>query len=315
MNPSIPLSSRIIASLPDQGLKPRLIVFAGVHGNEPSGVLALLRVFAQLRTHPFDLQGQFMGVLGNIEALRQDVRYLDEDLNRLFLTDRIEQAKTTRDQPTAEGRELLEITDLVESLESRTQSPLFFVDCHTTSSASAPFISLNEGFASSLRFAQGVPTAAVIGAEKEIKGCLSEWLNHRGWAGFTFEAGQHRDTLSIDHQEAIIWLALWRSGCLDKTPAKSRIDQARATLGRQGSQPQKIYQVLSAYRIREDEDFRMEPGYRNLQFVPQGELLATSNGQPVLAPEDAHLLMPLYQPQGNFGFFLVQEIPGSDPTS
>ncbi len=302
-------SSRIIGSYPTDGAPPRLVVFAGVHGNEPSGVLALQRVFEQLRTNQVPLSGQLVGVLGNMEALRQEVRYVNEDLNRLFLPSRIEQARAAPEEQAHETLELLSICDLVDSLEARTEEALFFVDCHTTSSASIPFISLNRGFPSSLQLAQQIPVAAVIGAEKEIKGCLAEWLNKRGWTGFTYEAGQHQAAISVDNQEAVIWLALLHAGCINEAQAQSYLDRARATLQQQGTQQQEVYRLLSAYHIRDDEAFRMEPGFRNLQLVRQGERLATSDGEPVVAPQDAHLLMPLYQPQGNFGFFLVQLAP------
>ena len=308
MNQNPLFSSRIIDSFPAQGAPPRLVVFAGVHGNEPSGVLALQRVFEQLRAQHIPLSGQLVGVLGNMEALRQEVRYVNEDLNRLFLPSRIEQAREDPDAQTFETLELLSICDLVDSLEARTEDELFFVDCHTTSSASIPFISLNEGFPSSLQMAQRIPVATVIGAEKEIKGCLAEWLNRRGWTGFTYEAGQHQAAISVDNQEAVIWLALRHAGCINESQAQPYLDRARATLQQQGTQ-QEVYRLLSAYHIRDDEAFRMEPGFRNLQLVRQGERLATSDGEPVVAPQDAYLLMPLYQPQGNFGFFLVQLAP------
>lgn len=309
MNQNPLFSSRIIDSFPAQGAPPRLVVFAGVHGNEPSGVLALQRVFEQLRSHQIPLSGQLVGVLGNMEALRQEVRYVNEDLNRLFLPSCIEQVKAAPEEQTFETLELVNICDLVDSLEARTEEELFFVDCHTTSSASIPFISLNEGFPSSLQLAQQIPVAAVIGAEKEIKGCLAEWLNKRGWTGFTYEAGQHQAVISVDNQEAVIWLALRHAGCIDEAQAQPYLDRARATLKQQGTQQQEVYQLLSAHRIRDDEAFRMEPGFRNLQMVRKGERLATSDGEPVVAPVDAYLLMPLYQPQGNFGFFLVQLAP------
>lgn len=309
MSQNLTFSSRIIDSYPAAGAKPRLVVFAGVHGNEPSGVLALQRIFEQLHTHQIPLSGQLVGVLGNTQALRREVRYVNEDLNRLFLPSRIEQVKATSDTQTFENLELLNICDLVESLEARTQDELFFVDCHTTSSTSIPFISLNEGFSSSLQLAQRVPVAAVVGAEREIHGCLAEWLNQRGWTGFTYEAGQHQAASSVDNQEAIIWLALLHAGCIRESQVGPYLDRARTTLQRQGTQQQAVYRLQSAYRIRDDEAFRMEPGFQNLQLVRKGERLATSDGAPVLAPEDTYLLMPLYQPQGNFGFFLVQPAP------
>jgi len=51
----------------------------------------------------------------------------------------------------------------------------------------------------------------------------------------------------------------------------------------------------------------MEPGYTNFQRVARGEALARDNDGLVRAGEDARLLMPLYQEQGEDGFFLVRE--------
>ena len=306
-NPASP--SRIIGRFPANDAEPRLVVFAGVHGNEPSGVLALQRVFKQLRTDRFALKGQLVGVLGNVMGLEQGVRYVKEDLNRLFLPSRIEPAKRAPEEQTYETLELLSICDLVESLEARTKGELFFLDCHTTSSPSIPFISLNEGYPASLQLAQRIPVAAVIGAEKEIKGCLAEWLNKRGWTGFTYEAGQHQADLSVDNQEAVIWMALLHAGCIHEAQAPVYLKRAQDILQQQGTQQQEVYRLQSAYRIRDDEVFQMEPGFRNLQFVRRGEHLATSDGRPVVAREDSYLLMPLYQPQGNFGFFLVRRAP------
>ncbi|MEM9674108.1 MAG: hypothetical protein AAF992_16070 [Bacteroidota bacterium] len=51
----------------------------------------------------------------------------------------------------------------------------------------------------------------------------------------------------------------------------------------------------------------MKPGYVNLQEIQRGEILATSNDEPVISPA-SHILMPLYQKQGAFGLFIAEEI-------
>jgi hypothetical protein len=58
------------------------------------------------------------------------------------------------------------------------------------------------------------------------------------------------------------------------------------------------------------EGFRMEPGFANIQRVAAGTLLAREAGAEIRAPEDGLLLLPLYQPQGDDGFFLGREIEG-----
>lgn len=306
---NVPPSSRILARYPtDSTSRPRLVVFAGVHGNEPSGVWALRRVVAQLQEKKIPLAGQLVGILGNQGAFLQEVRYCEEDLNRLFLPECINEVQSNPYKRTAEARELYEICEWVETCESLADGYPFFVDCHTTSSASIPYISLNEGYADSYHFTHHMPATRVLGVEKEIKGCLAEWLNRRGWHGFTFEAGQHAASIAVDNQEAIIWLSLLYSGALREHDAPAPLERARETLLRQGSQQDNVYRATSSYRIPDGDSFRMEPGFVNLQSVHQGQRLAIHNEEAVYATEDGHILMPLYQKQGNFGFFMAQEI-------
>ena len=67
-----------------------LLCVAGVHGNEPGGVLALQRVFEQLRRLCPAFAGELVGLTGNLTALARGRRYVDTDLNRMWLGDRIE---------------------------------------------------------------------------------------------------------------------------------------------------------------------------------------------------------------------------------
>jgi succinylglutamate desuccinylase len=50
----------------------------------------------------------------------------------------------------------------------------------------------------------------------------------------------------------------------------------------------------------------MKKGYRNFQEIAQNEILATDKNGVIKAPYDCRILMPLYQKQGNDGFFLVK---------
>ena len=302
--------SRVYGTYTQGKAGPHLIIFGGIHGNEPSGVQALERVFTFLDKHQPTIDGTLTGIIGNRAALQQRVRYCDEDLNRLFLENCIQRA-SRRGAQTVEEEELLALVAVVENLEQDTTDKPFFVDCHTTSSRSIPYISLNEGFPHSYAFVKDMPATTVIGAEKEIKGCLAEWLNHRGWHGFTFEAGQHDEAITVDHQEAMIWKALLNAGCLtvDATP---KIDWARAILAAHGEKIRQFFQVAGSYRIQPDEVFKMEPGFVNLQKIEKGQLLATSNGQPVYAEVDAYVLMPLYQAKGEFGFFIAERMDNTN---
>jgi succinylglutamate desuccinylase len=52
----------------------------------------------------------------------------------------------------------------------------------------------------------------------------------------------------------------------------------------------------------------MEPGFRNFQSVSAGKLLARDHHGEVRAPLSGILLLPLYQAQGEDGFFLIREV-------
>lgn len=299
---------RILGQYTKQEKGPHLLVFAGIHGNEPSGVFALQQVFKKLQEAALPIRGTLTGIAGNLNALGAGVRYIDEDLNRMFLSSRVEQVNKPDAQLNAEEKELKAVTNLVRDVtQGKDADEIFFIDCHSTSSQSEPYISLNAGFPASYDFVKGIPVSTVAGVEREIKGCLSHYYNRQGYHGFTFEAGQNDGLHTIYNQEAMIWQSLLHAGCLqaDDTP---HIAIAEETLIRNTVEQHKFFSVASSYRIQEGEVFEMEPGYVNLQEVKKGQLLAHSNGNPLFAPDDGRILMPLYQKQGNFGYFFTREI-------
>ena len=69
----------------------------------------------------------------------------------------------------------------------------------------------------------------------------------------------------------------------------------------------KIAELVKVHSIGPLDEFRMRPGYRNFQPVRRGEQLAEDRHGTIQAPEDALILMPLYQAQGSDGFFLIKK--------
>lgn len=301
-------TSRIIGQIKGDPAQPTLVVFAGVHGNEPSGLIALNRIFAKLKQGNIDFKGSFYGIAANLSAIHAQVRYCDEDLNRIFLEERIQKVSESNTSLTVEEQELREILEITDHIRECTNGDIHFIDCHTTSSVSIPYISMNEGYKDSYLFAKGIAATTVMGVEREIQGCLPEWFNKIGWHGFTFEAGQHLAKEAIESQEAVIWQGLEHAGCISTDEYPQKLQWAHDVLYAHGEFHDTFYTVISSYRIQPEEEFLMKPGFANLQKIHQGEILATSNGQPVLSHANAYILMPLYQKQGTFGFFIAEEI-------
>src|SRR6266576_1158262 len=69
---------------------PLVVVVCGIHGNEPAGVRAAEAVFERLERERPAFRGELVAIGGNLAALAENRRYLDQDLNRLWLPERIQ---------------------------------------------------------------------------------------------------------------------------------------------------------------------------------------------------------------------------------
>ena len=86
-----------------------LVAVGGIHGNEPAGALALVRVMEQLESHSRLRCGDCVALAGNLPALAARRRFIDEDLNRSFDLEWVES-----DADSAESREKRELWDALE---------------------------------------------------------------------------------------------------------------------------------------------------------------------------------------------------------
>lgn len=289
---------RLIGKYSGEASGPCLLVLAGIHGNEPSGVLALEAVFERLQLERPDFCGTLVGIAGNLTALQAQVRFADRDLNRIWRRPRIEELKAGSPPESSEERELLEVVRTIEA-HVPTAARRHFLDCHTTSSESVPYISTLADDRC-LQLAEQVPVHSVIGGSDHLQGITDEYLIETGYTGFTFEAGQHTCLASLEAQHAAIWVALQVVGCVEDVPqplytrlAKAQIDGHQA------------FRVEYTHRILPNSGFRMEPGFFNFQRVRPGDLLAREYDRPLYSRWDARVFMPLYQPLGDEGFCIV----------
>ncbi len=294
---------------------PLLVCVAGLHGNERSGIEALRRVFRRLDESRPAFRGELVALAGNVPALERGQRFLDEDLNRVWTLDRIAALKgISRDgrEPascplTAEAREQSRLMAALEVVFRRARGRrVYLIDLHTTSAESVPFVT----FSDSLRnrsFARTFPVPLVLGLEEELEGTFLDWIDHLGHVGIGLEGGAHRAPESVVHLERAVWLALVSVGAveLDDVPEP---DGLRRRLRRAAEAVPSLFEVRYRHALREDDGFRMEPGYRNFDPVEEGQLVARDRRGEIRAPESGRLFLPLYQEKGGEGFFLVREV-------
>ena len=314
-------TQRVIGRIAGSKPGPTVVLIGGMHGNEPSGVIAIQNVINKIELQSIPVHGELIGITGNLKALAANQRFLDQDLNRLWnqdFTQRFQQP----DGPTTERlvseydeqREIFEIIDPVldrhgyhGSGPSTVKHGAYFLDLHTTSAQTEPFIGINDQL-SNRKFALQFPVPTVLGIEEYLSGPLLSYLNDFGPVALAFEAGQHEDPASIEIHTAFAWLALINAGLISSKDVPD-ISVYQRVLKDAVKSGMGIYEVIYRHEIMDSDGFEMRPGYRNFSSVSKGETLADDRVGAVKAPHVARIFMPLYQRSGNDGFFLVRRVP------
>lgn len=289
---------RIIGKYSGKEEGPLLLVTAGVHGNEPSGVKALQQIFSDLEDQKPHFRGTFLGVAGNKKALEKNQRFIDEDLNRTWTEENL-----SKKHPTSQ--EQLEMREIIEVLKDYSDDDFkerYFIDCHTTSSDSLPYISVQE-VGDNDAFAHKFPLHIVRGFSDIVNGSIDKYFSKQKLTGFTFEGGQHEAENTLANQKGMILQALSEVNKLDLNAFLGNSE-----LIDQFSEEQKTYKILYRHGLGDKDEFEMEPGFKNFEKISKGQLLAIQNGKEIRSEWDATIFMPLYQSQGNDGFFIIEQV-------
>lgn len=301
-----PVEERRLGCLSGQGPGPTLICIAGIHGNEPAGIHAVRRVLTALESRQTEMTGQFVALAGNVSALERGCRFIDRDLNRAWTTARLAKLRENGQLGgTVEDREQVELLEEIESILRTTSGPVYALDLHTTSGPCGTFSVFSDSLP--LRdFASRFPIPMVLGLEELVDGTLLSLLGEHGLIAITVETGQHEEPAAIDRAEAAIWIAVSSAGLLPER-LMPEVIAARELLHHESRHLPRVLEMRYKHDVRKADGFVMSPGYANFHGVAEGQVVGHDNGGDVVAEEDGRLLMPLYQKQGEDGFFLVRE--------
>ncbi|MGE3172804.1 MAG: succinylglutamate desuccinylase/aspartoacylase family protein [Planctomycetota bacterium] len=290
---------------------PTLCVLAGIHGNEPAGVLAVQRVLGQLQELDLAIDGRVVALCGNVQALGQGVRFLQRDLNRGWLPENL--ARLQRPSPAGEVGEDVEQRELLAAFDkavATAQGPVVFVDLHSSSADGPPFLCLADTI-DNRRVALSTGIPLILGIEETIDGASLEWWSQRGIVNFAVEGGRHEHPDTVANHEAVLWVLLERLGMLQpgQLPA-GQVDLARhrAHVERVTRDQPAVVEIVERHAIQPVDAFRMKPGFRNFDRVDRGQVLATDARGEVRAPFAGRVMLPLYQAQGDDGFFLARDV-------
>lgn len=296
---------------------PLLVVFGGIHGNEPAGVKALTMMFKMLEVEPitnpsFEYRGTILGLIGNRQSYVLQQRFITRDLNRIWTDENVDRIlKTDKSLLQHEALELREILDLIHNeLASRNYSRLVVLDMHTTSSFGGIF-TLPTNDEESIRIALELHAPVIRGMIDGIEGTTLHYFRNDNFSiptvACTFESGQHNEQLSVNRAIAAITNCMRTIEAINPDNVENVHD---SLLIEYSANLPKLSQLHSMHPIQKGDNFRMLPNYRNFQKVSKGEHLAEDKNGVIVANADGMILMPLYQEKGEDGFFLIQKIEG-----
>jgi hypothetical protein len=289
---------------------PLLVVFAALHGDEHAGAEALERVRDVLESNHIPLRGRVRGIIGNVTALEQGKRYVDRDLNRgWWENDLAGLTARSPDGDCVEDREARVLLQLVRELESEPNQTIIFLDLHSTSAEGLPFTCIPDTIAN-MRIALELPIPVILNLEETVDGPLMGYLSDLGYGGVIVEGGQHDDPMTADVLESCVWIMLVAIGCLRREEIPD-FEKYRHRLAVLSTGLPRVMEVKDLHFVREGDGFQMEPGFTHYNRVTTGQILAHDDRGELRASMTGRILMPLYKPPSDHGFFITKDLPES----
>ncbi len=296
---------RLLGKLEGDLPGPLIICLAGVHGNEQIGIHAFNNVFSAIEKHGIKFRGKLIGIAGNIKAIEANRRFIDYDLNRCWTEDFISGARTGKNN-AAEDEELLAIIDIIEKESEGPFTLKVIADLHSTSSDKGSFIVIPEELGEH-PIVRALKLPVALDLHKHLNGTLLSYYGDKGFVSFAFEGGMVGSTKVYQVHTSGLWEIMEKAGCISKHDHENEDHYSEYLAEISRELPSKV-KVKFKKSITPSDRFRMLPGYHNFQHVHKGQHLGFDKNGEILAPIEGLIFMPLYQPEGEDGFFIVEAI-------
>lgn len=275
----------------DSGVEgPNLLFGTGIHGDEAGGVEAAIEMHkALIEGRVSIIRGKISFLLGNPDAYREGLRFLDENLNRLF-TSLALMGKLQND--TIEGRRAVEILGYIKKVQNQLRA---IVDLHSVSSGDFNMVVVNRGKSGHEVLVDSLPKLfqyqfAYI--KEHLRGIFSEVADMIKAEGFSIECGNHglaKDRALLYMQATSNYYEMGMEGDLPT-------DRSQEELRPEGE----------IIRYQTIEAIRPTPGFRFIREdistgheLQEGEVYAQSNTKKYKAPQDCVVVMPTRDPKPN----------------
>ena len=290
-----------------------VICIASLHGNEPAGTEALQMIMGEVGSGQRLRRGDIVALRGNLRAYQANMRFIDEDMNRVWQPDRVRRVLRSLRQTggalagAPRSAELLEQRGLVSALHeaaSRARGDVYVFDLHTTSADSAPFAMAGDA-PRARELCTKLPIPLVNGLDRHIDGSMTDYFNHLSWPSIVIEGGRHAAASSVGAIEDVVWTLLEALGMLEAENAPGRSNRSARLARRSAGLPREM-EVQYRHSVSSGDHFQMGPGFENFDRIRAGQELGMDRTGLVAAPQSGRLFLPLYQRLGDDGFFIVE---------
>jgi succinylglutamate desuccinylase len=263
---------------------PEVSVVGSIHGDEPCGARAIERFVAEdpAVERPVKL------IIANEEALEEDVRYLDDDLNRVFPGD-----------PHADSHEQRLAHDLGREVHRTTAFSI-----HSTQSYAEPFAIIDTVDAVARSILPRLPVDVAVETNNFAEGRLIEHAHT-----IEVEAGLQKSEEAAENAYWLIRAFLTATNVLPApviaggdgavTQSQTRDDRLKLAVPEENSLD--VFRLLERLPKPEASEYEVIPS--NFERVKKGELFARADDELFEANEDFYpILLSAYGYRDIFGY-------------
>lgn len=256
---------------------PTLSIFAGVHGNEKAGILALKKVIKEVKLQ----RGTVYFVFANPRAIAKDIRQIDKNLNRCFIKNN--SGKTWEDQ---RAKELMKIIDLTDG----------HLDLHASNSKkSIPFIICEK---ESFDLARKMDFSIVsYGWDRIEPGATDGYASQQKKVAMCLECGSvHNHHSNVTLAEKSVYQFLQYFNCGAKKVAYN-------------SRKQKLIKAFKAVP-KKTNDFSFTKTFNDFEQLKPGQLIAQDGRKKYIAKKDEIIIFASVKANVNTeAFILAKHLP------
>lgn len=255
---------------------PTSLILVGVHGNERCGLNALEKILPTLSIE----NGTVIFMYGNPEAINENKRCLESDLNRMFVS------KDKLNKNVSKSLEYLRSREIMKYMEEAD----VLLDIHASnSSISKPFIICEEN-GNEIANYLGIETV-VYGFSNIEPGGTDGYMNLSGKIGICVECGYTKDPLSDIIAENSIMNFLKKRAHISGTVEPTNIELLRVT---------------NLYETKTDS-FRLEKKFADFERISANQKIGIDGSKEVISEKDGFILFAHNTDHINAEAFVIGE--------